>query len=64
VGNILLTDVPEMAGWALWWCQLFGYVDCKQPSTFEALVLAGMVWLAAYVALILTISIIGAIAGK
>jgi hypothetical protein len=53
-----------MAGWALWWCQLFGYLDCKQVSTFEAIVLAGIVWLAAYIALMLTFAVIGAISEK
>jgi hypothetical protein len=53
-----------MAGWALWWCQLFGYADCTQPSTFEAIVLAGIVLLAAYFALALTIGIVAAISGK
>jgi hypothetical protein len=53
-----------MAGWALWWCQLLGYADCRQPSTFEAIVLAGMVWLAAYIVLMLTIGVIAAVSGK
>jgi hypothetical protein len=53
-----------MAGWALWWCQLFGYADCKQLSTFEAIALAGIIWLAAYLVLMLTISLVAAISGK
>jgi hypothetical protein len=27
-----------MAELALSWCQLFGYADCNQPSTFKAIV--------------------------
>ncbi len=53
-----------MAGWTLWWCQLFGYADCTQPSTFEAIVLAGIVLFAAYVVLALMIGIVAAISGK
>jgi hypothetical protein len=47
-----------------WWCQLFGYADCTQPSTFEAIVLAAIVLLAAYVVLLLMIGIVAAISGK
>jgi hypothetical protein len=50
-----------MAGWALWHCQLLGYADCKQASTFEAIVLAGIVWFAAYIALSLTFGIIAVV---
>ncbi len=53
-----------MAGWALWYCQLLGYADCKQASTFEAIVLAGLVWLGANIALLLTFGIIAAISGN
>jgi hypothetical protein len=24
-----------MAGWALWWCQLFSYADSAQPSVLD-----------------------------
>jgi hypothetical protein len=30
----------KMPGLANWWCQLFGYVDCKALSTFEAIIFA------------------------
>lgn len=34
-----------------WWCRLFGYASCSQPSTFEAIAMAGAAFIAVSIAL-------------
>jgi hypothetical protein len=40
------------------------FVSPKQASTFEAITLAGLVWLAAHIALLLMFGIIAAVSGN